>query len=146
MRKAKSHLHHPELSGLRWPGFSPLVCARGSVVPLRVQLLFRRSVLSSCLRPHGLQHSRPPYPSPSPALNGLWIQSHHIMYISAWNIVGAQKSIVDDFLGGPVVKTLSFHCRGCGFGPAHLAVGASSVPLVLTLKDVSPISGSPVQW
>ena len=31
-------------------------------------LLFSCQVLSSCLRPHGLQHARPPCPSPSPGV------------------------------------------------------------------------------
>ena len=29
-------------------------------------VLFSRSVMSDCLRPHGLQHTRPPCPSPTP--------------------------------------------------------------------------------
>ena len=28
-----------------------------------------------------------------------------------------KKSDLRDFPGGPVVKTPSFQCRGCGFGP-----------------------------
>ena len=32
----------------------------------RALLLFSRSVMSDSLRPHGLQHARPPCPSPSP--------------------------------------------------------------------------------
>ena len=32
----------------------------------KLQLRFSRSVVSSSLRPHGLQHTRPPCPSPTP--------------------------------------------------------------------------------
>ena len=28
---------------------------------------------------------------------------------------GSQNKPSGDFAGGPVVKTLGFHCRGCGF-------------------------------
>ena len=28
-----------------------------------------------------------------------------------------KKMLLGDFAGGPVAKTLSFHCRGCGFNP-----------------------------
>ena len=34
----------------------------------RTLWLFRRSVVSDSLRPHGLQHARPPCPSPSPGV------------------------------------------------------------------------------
>ena len=33
---------------------------------IQLLLLFSHSVVSNCLRPHGLQHARLPYPSPSP--------------------------------------------------------------------------------
>ena len=35
-------------------------------------------------------------------------------------LIGAvdAKSWLWDFPGGPVVKNLSFHCRGCGFNPS----------------------------
>ena len=35
---------------------------------LRTLLLFNSSVMSNCLQPHGLQHSRIPCPSPSPGV------------------------------------------------------------------------------
>ena len=35
---------------------------------LKIHLLFSRQVLSNCLWPHGLQHARPPCPSPSPGV------------------------------------------------------------------------------
>ena len=40
---------------------------RSPVFWLRVQ--FSRSVMSSSLRPHGLQHARPPGPSPTPGVH-----------------------------------------------------------------------------
>ena len=33
---------------------------------------FSRSVVSDSLRPHELQHSRPPYPSPTPGVHSNW--------------------------------------------------------------------------
>ena len=35
-------------------------------IPTSVQ--FSHSVMSNCLRPHGLQHARPPWPSPTPGV------------------------------------------------------------------------------
>ena len=35
---------------------------------IKGSLLFRRSVMSDSLQPHGLQHTRPPCPSPSPGV------------------------------------------------------------------------------
>ena len=44
----------------------------GTVVALQFSSVqFSRSVVSDSLRPHGLQHARPPYPSPTP-----WVYSH----------------------------------------------------------------------
>ena len=37
-------------------------------------LLFSRSAVSNSLRPHGLQHTRLPHPSPSPVLKRLFLQ------------------------------------------------------------------------
>ena len=34
-----------------------------------ILILFSRSVMSNSLRPHGLQHARPPCPSPSPGVH-----------------------------------------------------------------------------
>ena len=43
-----------------FPIFSSFVC------PVLSSVQFNRSVMSDCLQPHGLQHSRPPCPSPTP--------------------------------------------------------------------------------
>ena len=43
------------------------LCARAvGISYLELQLLFSCSVVSNSLQPHGLQHTRPPCPSPSP--------------------------------------------------------------------------------
>ena len=38
----------------------------GEIFSLSVSVQFSCSVVSDSLRPHGLQHTRPPYPSPIP--------------------------------------------------------------------------------
>ena len=43
-----------------FPIFSSFVC------PVFSSVQFNRSVMSDCLQSHGLQHSRPPCPSPTP--------------------------------------------------------------------------------
>ena len=47
--------------------FSP-VSHQGSLICEYVDLLFSRSVISDSLRPCGLQHARPPCPSPAPGI------------------------------------------------------------------------------
>ena len=38
------------------------------IIAIYTLLLFSHSVMSDSLQPHGLQHSRPPCPSPSPTV------------------------------------------------------------------------------
>ena len=43
-------------------------CPKTRTLGLELLLLSSRSVMSNPLRPHGLQHARPPCPSPSPGI------------------------------------------------------------------------------
>ena len=47
-----------------WPSKVPPVFLCFSRLPLPLLLLFSRQVMSDSLQPHGLQHTRPPCPSP----------------------------------------------------------------------------------
>ena len=45
-------------------------CHKGEVICIQFSSLqFNHSVVSNSLRPHELQHTRPPYPSPSPGVH-----------------------------------------------------------------------------
>ena len=63
---------HPVICSQFWPCLQPhplLSPLRPSLVPwpqLHSSVQFSRSVVSDCSRPHGLQHARPPCPSPTP--------------------------------------------------------------------------------
>ena len=46
---------------------TPKAIARGDAKDSSVQ--FRRSIVSDSLRPHELQHARPPCPSPTPRVH-----------------------------------------------------------------------------
>ena len=50
-----------------------------------------------------------------------WFSSQKVEFENCWreNLNGSAvfKPLVEDFPGGPVVKTLCFHCRGHGFDP-----------------------------
>ena len=62
-------LQNGRLSMPCWCGLHPVLVERnhvqGHYLPA---LLFSRSVLSDSLQPHGLQHARPPCPSPAPSV------------------------------------------------------------------------------
>ena len=51
---------------LKWLSMNPHIRINGSVMDLWGSVQFSCSVMSRSLQPHGLQHARPPCPSPSP--------------------------------------------------------------------------------
>ena len=60
-------------SGLPLPSLDDLICL-SNFYPLEIFLLytsvqFSHSVVSNSLRPHALQHARPPCPSPTPGVH-----------------------------------------------------------------------------
>ena len=83
LRRLPNAWKHSQQSGLQGPGTNSFPClktpwnAASSIKPsltkwkwetyvLKLHLLFSRLVVSNSLRPHGLQHTRPPCPSLSP--------------------------------------------------------------------------------
>ena len=56
-------------SGLTWELLEPIETLTGKpVLPFQSYLLFNHQVVSDPLPPHGLEHTRPPCPSPSPGV------------------------------------------------------------------------------
>ena len=52
----------------KWRGHEHAIIMSGTII-LECQLVqFSRSLVSDSLRPHGLQHARPPCPSPTPGV------------------------------------------------------------------------------
>ena len=62
--------------------------AHSSVAVTSLSVQFSRSVVSESLRPHGLQHARTPYPSPTPgdysvmSIESVMPSSHFILCLS----------------------------------------------------------------
>ena len=98
-------------------------------------LLFSRSVMSDSLRPHGLQHARPPCPSPSP---GVCSHSHPL---SRWCHPTISLSVISfsscsqsfpasgSFLGSQFVTS----------GAQSIVVSASASVLPMNTQDWFPL-------
>ena len=101
-------------------------------IPCSVQ--FSRTVVSSSLQPHGLQHTRPPYPSPTPGV------CSNSCPLSQWCHPTISSSVV------PFSCLQSFPASG-SFQKSHLfasggqsiGVSASTSVLPMNTQDWSPL-------
>ena len=103
---------------------------------------FSCSVMSDSLRPHGLQHTRPPCPSPTPGV------SSNSCPLSQWCHPTISFSVVP-FSSCP----RSFPASG-SFPISHIfasggqiiGISASTLVLPMNTQDWSPLGWSPCSW
>ena len=102
-------------------------------LPAKPQVQFSRSLVSDSLRPHGLQHTRPPCPSPTP---GVYPNS---CPLSRWCHLTISSSVV------PFSCPQSFPVSGSfemsqifSSGGQSIGVSASTAVLPMNIQDWSP--------
>ena len=103
---------------------------------------FSCSVMSDSLRPHGLQHTRPPCPSPTPGV------SSNSCPLSWWCHPTISFSVVP-FSSCP----RSFPASGSfpmsqffASGGQIIGISASTLVLPMNTQDWSPLGWSPCSW
>ena len=87
------------------------------------------SVVSNSLRPHGLQHTTPPFPSPTPGVYS------NLCPLSWWCYLTISSSVI------PFSCLQSFLASGSFFasGGQSIRVSASTSPLPMNTQDWSPL-------
>ena len=136
-----------------WPGefhglYSPWGCRESvcwtvtfsTLVSLQVSVQFSRSVVSDSLRPHELQHSRPPCPSPTPRVHPNSCPS------SQWCHPAISSSVVP-FSSGPqsLPATESFPMSQLfTWGGQSTGVSALASVLPINTQDWSPLESRTV--
>ena len=97
---------------------------------------FSRSVVSDSLRPHGLQHTRPPCPSPTPRLHS------HSCPLSGWCHPAISSSVIpfshlQSFPASGSFPVSQFFASGC----QSIGVSGSTSVLPMNIQD-----GYPLGW
>ena len=104
------------------------------LTPVRILLLFSHSVVSDSLQPHGLQHTRPPCPSPTP---GVYSDSHPLSW---WYHPTISTSVVP-------FSCLQYFPASGSFQVSHffisggqsIRVSASILAFPMNIQDWSPL-------
>ena len=101
---------------------------------LQVSVQFSRSVVSNCLRPHELQHTRPPCPSPTPRVHPNSCPSSR----------SCHPTISSSVVPSPPAPNPSQHqsfpmSQLFAWGGQSIAVSASASVLPMNTQDWSPL-------
>ena len=102
---------------------------------LRSSVQFSRSVVSDSLRPHGLQHTRPPCPTPTPGVHPNSCPSSRLCHPTISSSVVPFSSCPQSFpASGPFPMSQLFISGGQSIG-----VSASASVLPMNTQDWSPL-------
>ena len=96
---------------------------------------FSRSVMSNSLRPHGLQHARPPYPSPTPRVYSNSCPSRRWCHPTISSSVIPFSSHLQSFPASGSFPVSQFFASG----GQSIGVSASASVLPMTIQDWFPL-------
>ena len=96
---------------------------------------FSCSVVSDCLRPHGLQHARPPCPSPTPRAYSNSCPSHRWCHPTISSSVVPLSSCAQSFPASGSFQMSQFFASG----GQSIGVSASTSVLLMKTQDWSPL-------
>ena len=96
---------------------------------------FTHSVMSNSLWPHGLQHARPPCPSPTPGVNPNSCPSSQWCHPTVSSSVVPFSSCLQSF---PASESFQMS-QLCASGDQSIGVSASTSALPMNIQDWSPL-------
>ena len=105
----------------------------------RVSVQSSRSVVSNCLQPHGLQHTRPPYPSPTSRVHSNSSPSSWWCHLAVSSSVIPFSSCPQSFPASGSFPVSQFFTSG-GQG---IEVSASASVLPVNIQDSFPLGLTP---
>ena len=106
-----------------------------SVVLVSDFLMFSRSVMSNCLRPHGLQHARPLCPSPTPRVCSNSCPLSWWCHPTSWSSVIPFSSCLQSFPASGSFPVSQFLTSG----GQSIGVSASASVLPMDIQGWSPL-------
>ena len=112
-----------------------------------ISVQFSRSVVSDSLRPHGLQHTRPPCPSPTPSLLKLisiesMVPSNHFILCYPLLLLPPFSPIIRVFSNEstPLIKWPEHYSLSFSISPSNEHPGL--IPFRMDLLDLLAVQGT----